>query len=207
MCDDPFGAVRRTEDLNMKVLYIALGVLSLPATLILSNLFWRGLREARCIAMLLSNRDFLRQVVTPDVVNHPSAEIARFARPVAGGYGLNMSIFRQAAKVAHSRLRAMLRPALAVVVVGSGVVGFLGVGWLGVALPIVNSFIYVSTFRGSTQGAIDNETTARAVEHVQMVAVILHRWHTKSPREAADWLESEPQMKPLWELLTTPQTQ
>lgn len=207
MCDDAFGAVRRTEDLNMKVLYIALGVLSLPATYILSNLFWRGLREARCIAMLLSNREFLQQVVTPGVVNDPPAEIARFAQPVAGGYGLNMRIFRQADKVAHSRGRAMLRPALAVVFVGSGVVGFLGVGWLGLALPIVNSFISTSTFRGSTEGAIDKETTARSVEHVQIVAVILHRWHVKSPREAADWLESEPQMKPLWELLTTPKTQ
>lgn len=41
--------------------------------------------------------------------------------------------------------------------------------------------------------------TRRAVEHVQIVVVILHRWHASSPRETAEWLESEPQMKPLWE--------
>lgn len=190
----------------MKVLYIALGVLSLPATLIFSNMFWRGLREARGIAMLLSNREVLRQVLTPDVLSDPSAEVARFAQPVAGGYALNMRAFRQSDKEAHSRVRAMLRIALAVVVVGSGVVGFLAIGWLGLALPLVNVLIAQTTFVGSTRGSIDGAATARVVEHVRIAAVILHRWHAKSPREAADWLEGEPQMKPLWEHLATLQT-
>lgn len=191
----------------MKVLYIALGVLSLPATLIFSNLFWQGLREARGIAMLLSNREGLRQVLTPEVLNDPSAEVARFAQPVAGGYALNMRAFRQSDNEAQSRVRAMLRIALAVVAVGSGVVGFLGIGWLGLAFPIVNVLIWQTTFVGSRRGSIGSAATARASEHVRIVAVILHRWYTKSPREAADWLEGEPQMKPLWEHLATLRTQ
>lgn len=51
------------------------------------------------------------------------------------------------------------------------------------------------------------EPAARAVEHVQIVAVILHRWYATSPREAAAWLESESRMKPLAALVTTLQTQ
>lgn len=42
----------------MKILYILAAVLSLPATLILSNLFWQGFREARGIAMLLGSGSF-----------------------------------------------------------------------------------------------------------------------------------------------------
>lgn len=117
-----------------------------------------------------------------------------------------MRVFQYADEEAHSRGRALLRPALAVVVIGSGVLGFLGVGWLGLAVPIVNVLIVHTTFVGSTQGAIDSATTARAIEHVQTVAVILHRWYTKSPREAAEWLESESRMKPLGELVTSLQT-
>lgn len=187
----------------MKILYIAIGVLSLPATFILSNLFWRGLREARGIGMFLRDQELLQRVVTPDLLNNPSVQVARFAEPLAEGYALNMRAFRQSDEEAHSRARAMLRPALTVVVVGSAVVGFLGIGWLGLALAIVNAFIMRSTFVASTRGPIDNATMARAVEHVQILAVILYRWYGKSPREAADWLEGEPHMKPLWALLTT----
>ena len=76
------------------------------------------------------------------------------------------------------------------------------------ALAVMASvFICNSTFRASTQGVIGNETRARAIEHVRIVAVILHRWHVQSPREAADWLEGKPHMKPLWEVLATLQTQ
>ena len=100
----------------------------------------------------------------------------------------------------------MLRPLLAVVVIGSGVVGFLGLGWLGLALPILNLLIALITFMASTEGSVGNVAMPRAVEHVRIVAVILHRWYAKSPQEAADWLEGEPTMKPLWQLLTTLQT-
>lgn len=191
----------------MKVLYVIIAVLSVPATLVLSNLFWRALREARGVATLLSSLELLQSIVTADLLNSPPSEIARFAQPLQSGYGYNMRAFRHADEEAHSRGRSLLRPALAVVVIGSGVVGFLGVGWLGLALPIVNVLIVHTTFVGSTQGSIDSATTARAVEHVQIVAVILHRWYATSLREAAEWLESESRMKPLGELVTGLQTQ
>ncbi len=187
-------------------MYIALDVLSLPATFILSNFFWMWLREARGIAMLLSNRELLRQVLTPDILNDPSAEVARFVQPVTGGYSLNMQAFRQSDREAHGRGRVMLRIGLAVVVIGSGVTGFLGIGWLGLALPIVNVLIMLTTFIGSTQGSIDGAATARALAHVRIVAVILQRWHAESPQDAAEWLEGEPQLKPLWEHLATLRT-
>jgi hypothetical protein len=187
----------------VKVLYIAIGVLSLPATLILSNLFWRGLREGRAIAVSISDRELLHRVVTPDLLNNPPVEVARFAEPMAGGYSLNMRAFRQSDEDAHGRARKMLRPAVAVVVVGSGVVGFLGLGWLGLALPILNLLFAHTTFVGSTRGAIGNAAMARAIEHVQIVALILHRWRMKNSQEAADWIEREPQMKLLWEHLET----
>ncbi len=191
----------------MKVLYIFIAVLSVPATLVLSNLFWRAFRETRGVATLLSSRELLQSIVTADLLNSPPAEIARFAQSHQAGYAFNMRAFQQADEEAHSRGRSLLRPALAVVVIGSGVVGFLGVGWLGLALPIVNVLIVHTTFVGSTQGAIDSATTARAIEHVQIVAVILHRWYARSPREAAEWLESESRMKPLGELVSSLQTQ
>lgn len=187
----------------MKFIYIALGVLSLPATVILSNLFWMGLRESRAIATLLGNLDLLRQVLTLDALNHASAEVARFTRPVAGGYSMNIQAFRQSDKEAHSRGRKILRIGLAVVIFGSGVTGFLGIGWLGLALPIVNVLILQITFLGSIRGSIDSATTGRAIEHVRILAIILKRWHSESPRDAIDWLEGEPQLKPLWEHLTT----
>ena len=130
--------------------------------------------------------------MTPDLLNSPPANVGRFAQPLAGGYALNMRVFQRADSLAHSRGRAMLRPALAVVVVGSAVVGFLWIGWLGLAFPIVNVLIAHGTFVGSTQGSIDNASTARAAEHVQVVGVILFRWSAKSPREATEWLVGAP---------------
>ena len=46
----------------------------------------------------------------------------------------------------------------------------------------------------------------RAVEHVRIVAVILQRLHAESPRDAAEWLRGEPQLKPLWEGLASLRT-
>ena len=60
--------------------------------------------------------------------------------------------------------------------------------------------------RGSMYGTIDNATTARAVDRLQITAVILHRWHAKSPEEVAAWLEREPRMKPLGDLVKDVQT-
>src|SRR5204862_544462 len=94
-----------------------------------------------------------------------------------------------------------LRPVLAVVIIGSGVVGFLGIGWLGLVLPIVNFLIVHTTFVGSTQGAIDQAAIARAVEHLQICAVILHRWCVQSPADAAAWVGSGSRMKSLTELV------
>ena len=190
----------------MKFACIALGLLSLPATFILSNLFWMSLREARGIAMLLSNQELLRHVLTPDILNDPPAEVARFAQPVAGGYSSNMQAFGQSHSAAHSRGRALLRIVLVAVVIGSGIAGFLGIGRPGLALPIVNTLIVYATFMGSRQGSIDSTAMDRATEHVRIVAVILQRWHAESPRDAAEWLRGEPQLKPLWEVLASLRT-
>jgi hypothetical protein len=191
----------------MKVLCIILAVVSVPATLLVSNLFWIGFREARGIAMFLSSQDFLRRIVTADLLNRPPAEIARFAQPQPGGYAFNMSAFQEADQKAHTRGQSILRPVMPVLILGSGLVGFLAIGRLGLALPIINIFVMLSTFMASTQGSIARSTAARAAEHVQVVALILYRWHAMSPHEATEWVESESQMKPLWEVLTSLRTQ
>jgi hypothetical protein len=182
----------------VKVLYILLAGLSLPVTHILSNLFWQGLREARGIATLVDS-EILQRIVTESVLNDPPAKVARFARPLNGSYAMSMKAFQHADREAHSRARAILRSGLAVTVLASGVLGFLALGWLGLAFPVVNVLIVQTTFLGSTQGSfIDEESTARAAEHVQILAVILDRWYRNSPHEVTEWLKATPQMTPLW---------
>lgn len=191
----------------MKVLCIILAVVSVPATLLLSNLFWTGFREARGIAMFLNSPDFLRRIVTTDLLNRPPAEISRFAQPQAGGYALNMRAFQQADQKAHAQSQSMLRPVLAVLILGSGLVGFFAFRWFGLALPIINLFVMLSTFMASTQGSIDRSTAARAAEQVQIVALILYRWYATNPQEAAEWVESQSGMKLLSEVITSLRTQ
>jgi hypothetical protein len=94
-----------------------------------------------------------------------------------------------------------------VLVLGSGLVGFFEFGWLGLGLPIINFFVMLSTFIASTQGSIGRSTSARAAEHVQIVALILYRWYAMNPQEATEWVESDSQMKPLWEVVTNLRTQ
>jgi hypothetical protein len=191
----------------MRILSIILAVVSVPATLLLSNLFWTGFRETRGIALFLRSQDFLRRIVTPDLLNRPPAEIARFAQPHTGGYAFNMRAFQEADQKAHARGRSILRPVMLVLILGSGLVGFFAIGWLGLALPIINIFVMLSTFMASTQGSIDRSASARAAEHVQVVALILYRWHAMNPQEATEWVESESEMKLLSEVLTDLRTQ
>jgi hypothetical protein len=186
----------------MKVLCIILAVVSVPATFLLSNLFWTGLRETRGIAMFLSSRDFLRRIVTTDLLSRPPAEIARFAQPQSAGYAFNMTAFHEADQKAHTRGRSILRPVLLALILGSGLVGFFAFRWFGLALPIINLFVMVSTFVASTQGSIGSTAAARAAEHVQIVALILYRWYATNPQEAAEWVESESDMKLLSEVIT-----
>lgn len=195
--------MRRSIFVAMNMLYIVLAILTLPITMVLANLFWKGFREARGIALLLASQEHLKRIVTPELLSRPSATIEQFAKPVPAGYATNMALFRDADQYAHSRFRSKLRPAIPIVLIGSGVLGFLAFGWFGLAIPVVNLFIMVATFMGSTQGKLDRSSVERATEHVQIVAVILKRWRTTNPNEAADWISSEPQMKLLAEVLTT----
>jgi hypothetical protein len=191
----------------MKVLCIVLALASIPATFLLSNLFWMALRETRGIAILLSSPDYLRRIITLDLLNRPPAEIDRFAQPQAAGYAFNMRAFQEADQMAHSRGRSILRPVLLVLILGSAFVGYVAFGWLGLALPIINLFVMASTFVASTQGSIGRSTAARAAEHVRIVAVILHRWYAINPTEAIEWVESQPEMKPLWKVVTNLRTE
>jgi hypothetical protein len=181
-----------------RTLYAILAVATIPAVIMLSNLFWQGLREARGIVMVQRSTESLQRILTSELLNAPPEDVARFAEPLAGGYALNMRLFRQADQEAHRRGRVILRPTLAVLVLGSGLVGFLSVGWLGVALPLVNLFIVHTTFVGSTRGSVDDETISRAAQHVQIVAVILHRWYQQNPQEVEEWLQDKPQLGPMW---------
>ena len=175
----------------MNIVYIVLGIASIPAMLILSNLFCSGFREAKGVALLLSDEALLRQAVTKALLASPPADIARFAK---APYAASMQAFEVADAAAHVKGRAMLRIAIGAVLVGSGVVGFLGLGWFGLVLPIINLVIMQSTFVGSTQGAPDQSATSRAVEHVQVRALILHRWRASDARQAASWLNGNPQL-------------
>jgi len=186
----------------MNILYIVVAVLSVPGTLVLSNLFWLAPREARGVAALLSSPELLQGIVSADFLTDPPIDIARFAQPGVGGYAFNMAAFRYADEMAKRRGRSLLGSTLIVMIIGSGVVGVLAFGWFGLTLPIVNVLILHTTFVGSTQGAIDDAATAKAIERLQVTAVILNRWYAKSPQEVATWLESEPRMKPLGKLIT-----
>lgn len=187
----------------MKILYIAAAVLSVPATIVLSNLFWLALREARGVVGVLSSPNLLQSIVTAELLSSPPNDIARFAQPLEGGYEFNMRAFQQADRTSHNRGRSVLGLALVVVILGSGIVGFLALGWLGLVVPIINILILHTTFVGSTQGGLDDAAIARAIMRLQVVAVILHRWYANSPSEAAAWLENEPRMKPLGNLVTS----
>jgi len=153
------------------------------------------------MAMLLGNPDLLKHIVTLDLLNDPPAGVPRFAQPVSGGFAVNIRVFRQADAQAKSRLRALLRIAIPVVVLGSGLVGFLAIGWLGLVLLIINLVIMQSTFVGSTRGSIDPAATGQAALNVKILALILYRWRAKSPSELAAWLDTEPQLKPLSDVL------
>jgi hypothetical protein len=183
----------------MAFVYIALGVLSLPATLVLSNLFWRGFRETRAIAIVLNDQNLLSQVVTASVLANPPEEVARHAVPP---YSMTIVAFQQADEAAHARARGLLRVAVAVVVLASGVCGFLGLGWFGLAIPLLNVLVMHTTFMGSTQGKPDRESFRRGVEHVQILAVILHRWRASDARAVRSWIQGQAHLNNLHELLT-----
>lgn len=183
------------------MLYIVLAILTLPITVVLANLFWKGFREARGIALLLASPEHLKRIITPELLNRPSAAIEMFAKSTNHGYAANMALFRNADQHAHSRLRSKLRPAIPIVLIGSGVLGFLAFGWFGLAIPVVNLFIMVATFMGSTQGKLDRSSVERATEHVQIVAVILKRWRATNSQEVEEWIKNEPEMKLLSEIV------
>jgi len=187
----------------MNILYIVLAILTLPITMVLANLFWKGFREARGIALLLCSQEHLQRIVTSELLSRPNAAIEQFAQSAPSGYATNLALFRDADHYAHSRFRSKLRPAIPVVIIVSGVLGFLAFGWFGLALPVVNLFVMLATFTGSTQGKLDSSSMQRASEHIQIVAVILHRWFTVEPQEAQEWVNSEPEMKLLAETLST----
>ncbi len=183
----------------MSVLYIVLSLVTVPATAVLANLFWKGFREARGIAVFLGSPDWLKRIVTPELLSRPPADVELFAKPIPAGYGANMGLFREADQFAHARLRSRLRPVIPILLIGSGILGFLAFGWWGLAIPVINVFIMVATFTGSTHGKLDSSSVARATQHVQIVAVILHRWHAANPKEAAEWIRNESDMKLLAE--------
>jgi hypothetical protein len=178
----------------MRVFYMILAISTVPATLVLSNLLWQGFREARAVAALLESSEFLNDIVTLNLLKSPPAAVSRFAQPLPGGYSINMSLFRQSDQEAQRRGRAVLRPALGLVVLGSAIIGFAAVAWVGVGLPFLNVFVVHTTFVGSTRGSIDRSTTGRAAQHVQILALILHRWLRDNPAEAAAWTATQPQM-------------
>ena len=186
----------------MEILCGFFAVFSILATIVLSNLFWLGLREARGVSALLSSPQQLQDIVNVELLSMPSAEYAMYAQPVEPGYGFNMQAFNLADEKAQTHGRSLLRIMLVVVVIGSGVLGFVTFGWFALALPIINFLIVHATFVGSLRGAIGNSAYARAIQHVQICALILHRWYADNPREASTWLEHEPHLKPL-ELLVT----
>ena len=165
-------------------------------------MFWTRFRETRGIATFLSSQELLRRIVTTDLLSNPPAEIEHFARPQAAGCALNMTAFHEADQRARSRGQSVLRPVLLVLILGSGFVGFCAFGWFGLALPLINLFIMVTMFMGSTEGSIDRSSTERAAEHVQIVALILYRWYGTNPQEAAEWVENKSEMKLLSEMIT-----
>lgn len=175
----------------MTIAYIVLGIASIPAMLILANLFCTGLREARGIAILLGDEAMLQQVITREGLARPSTPVVRFAK---APYAASMQAFEVADATAHAKGRGLLRVALGATLLASGVVGFLGVGWFGLLLPVINLVIMQSTFVGSTQGAPDQSVMGRSVEHVQIRALILHRWMAADARQASAWLEGHPHL-------------
>lgn len=182
----------------MAIAYVGLGVLSLPAMLVLTNLFFRGMREARGVALLLADRDMLQQIVTKSVLSNPPSEILRFARTP---YAVSLTAFQESDRAAHATARGVLRIATALVLIGSGVVGFLGLGWFGMAFPAINLFIMQTTFVGSTEGVPERAAMDRSVEHVQVLSVILHRWLASDERGASTWLNERPQFATLADVL------
>lgn len=182
----------------MTALWIALAVVSLIATVILANLMWTQFRETRAFVAIVDGPGFLEKAVTAEFLKSPPPEAARFAPPNAD-YGLCMQADRQAHEIAHSRGRAILRPLLAIVVIGSGVVGFLGLGWLGLAVPVVNLLIMQTTFIGSTKGAISTTARDRSLEHVRILALIFHRWFLTNTGEALVYAAREPPMQRIFE--------
>lgn len=86
-------------------------------------------------------------------------------------------------------------------IAGSGLVGFLAVGWFGLLLAAVNLLILQATFMGSVNGTPDKTAMGRAAQHVQVVAVIIHRWWAADQRGASAWLSQQPQLAQLSSLV------
>lgn len=182
----------------MNIVYISLSVLSLLAMFILSNFIFREFREALGIGLLLGNRELLRQIITNSVLANPPDKIARFAKAPHLG---SIEAFQEADRTAHSKARGILRIIIPIILLGSGVVGFLGLGWIGFAIPILNFVILLRAFVGSTKGTPDKSAMERAVEHVQILALILRRWWARDRQEVLVWLDGQPHLKTLWEVL------
>lgn len=178
----------------MRLVEIALGVLSLPGMLVLANWYCREFREARGIAMLLGDRDLLAQVITKTLLVNPPTAVTRFAN---APYWASIRAFQEADREVHRKARTILRFSTGVVLLGSGVVGVLALGWFGLLFPIVNIFIMHTTFVGSTKGTPDPSAMRRAVEHIQILGLIIHRWLASNPAEASAWLRDQPRLNSL----------
>ena len=113
-----------------------------------------------------------------------------------------MDLCLQADEAAKAKVRSGLRILIPVVILASGLFGVLGVGWVGLAFPTLIVGTMPFPYLRTNSGQLDKLDFNRGVEHVQILAVNLHRWYSTDPKAAQTWLNEHNHLGKLAELVS-----
>jgi len=155
-------------------------------TLIVGSTFWEFPKRARFLKAVISNEQFLLQFITPTTFDSVSPMIRRYAEKSEGGYVVNMGAVTHADRVSQRRLQLLNGAVVLAALVGSY---FLGPIYLAVSVAI---------FLISGIGSISAAARNNALEHVLVLAFILHKWHSEDPSGCEQWIQEAWSLRPLY---------
>jgi hypothetical protein len=179
-------------------------ILTFYITYIVSNVFWSHRRRARATGYILHDEVYLRNIISYALLCAPPSHLSRYVDlPNQTGFRSHFDLFNSANLRTIFGMRKIWRAILAIVLVISGIMGWLAFGWLGLSAPIINFIIIGLVMNSSTTGEIGEIQIESAVEDVQITALIIHRWLPTNEDEIVEWKGVNQRMQLLYKVVST----
>jgi hypothetical protein len=179
-------------------------ILTFYITYVVSKVFWSHRRRARATGSILHDEVYLRKIISYALLCDPPPHLSRYAtRPNQAGFRSHFDLFIAANLKTIFGMRKIWRTILVIVLVISGIMGWLVFGWLGLSAPIINFIIIGLAMNSSMTGEIGEIQIESAVEDVQIIALIIHRWLPTSRDEIVEWKGVNQHMQLLYKVVST----